>query len=56
MLVHSPRIFSNRSEFVSLQEMTIARAIVTAVSSRIKFNRFMMILFLISYTTNRLYV
>ena len=44
-LTHSPHIFSNRSAFVSLQEMTNASAAVTADSSRIKFNRLILIPF-----------
>ena len=45
MLTQSPRIFSSRPVFVSLQEMTNANATVTADSSRIKFNRFILISF-----------
>ena len=45
VLTHSPHIFSNRSAFVSLQEMTNASAAVTADSSRIKFNRLILIPF-----------
>lgn len=45
VLTQSPRIFSSRPVFVSLQEMTNANATVTADSSRIKFNRFILISF-----------
>ena len=50
VLTHSPHIFSNRSAFVSLQEMTNASAAVTADSSRIKFNRLILIPFFLSFT------
>lgn len=57
VLTQSPRIFSSLSAFVSLQEVTNANATVTADSSRIKFNRFIMISFLMMIcTTSRLYV
>ena len=45
VLTQSPRILSSCPVFVSLQEMTNANATVTADSSRIKFNRFILISF-----------
>lgn len=52
----APHLFQ-LSAFVSLQEVTNANATVTADSSRIKFNRFIMISFLMMIcTTSRLYV
>ena len=58
VLTQSPRIFSSRSAFVSLQEESTATDTTAASSSgKICFNRFIMISFLMMIcTTSRLYV
>lgn len=45
VLTQSPRIFSNRSAFVSLQEASTATDTTAASSSTICFNRFILISF-----------